>query len=229
VTEPARAAAGELFARLRRQLHEHHPEDEPAADQPLLDQQAILHDVAALQRQARLDRWALVCPPVHLDANLDYVAASHGQQVHDALAAWDQADPTPNLLLLGPIGAGKTSAGLAACRAGQLDRNVGLAFLKAPDLMDRLRPDGDPGLMARLVAAPRVMVDDLGTEKATDWTRERLDLLIDARWSAMLPLIVTTNLAPPDLAEHLGPRAYSRLIGGAVVLALTGHDRRRTP
>ena len=52
---------------------------------------------------------------------------------------------------------------------------------------------------------------------------------MNRRWLEDLPTIATTNLTPVELREHAGERVYSRLCGEtAVVIALTGEDRRLT-
>ena len=64
--------------------------------------------------------------------------------------------------------------------------------------------------------------------KRTEWTAERLYALINRRWLEVRPTVCTTNLDPDQLREAVGERVFSRLVGnGAVVLRLTGHDRRR--
>jgi DNA replication protein DnaC len=73
-----------------------------------------------------------------------------------------------------------------------------------------------------------LLIDDLGTERANEWTGERLYAVVNRRWLADLPTIATSNLEPEQLEEALGERTYSRLVGGALVLRIAGQDRRRT-
>jgi DNA replication protein DnaC len=202
------------------------------------DSDTMAEHAAAMAAANRRLRWEQVCPRRFLEVSMAWVADQHGQQVHDRLVAWSLLSPTPNLLLLGPVGTGKSGTSLAACKEGQMDRGEGVLFLPVTELLDQLRPGGPDGALERLCQAPRLIVDDLGSEKPTDWTAERLGVLVNRRWLEELPTIATSNLpatrksAPADFAgstleEVLGERTFSRLVGGAVVLELSGADRRR--
>jgi DNA replication protein DnaC len=103
-----------------------------------------------------------------------------------------------------------------------------IIFTRMTDLLDDLRP-GD--LSRRRVRdcqnAALLVIDDIGAEKASEWTQERLYSVIDHRYANCLPLIVTSNLPPSKLAEQTGERAASRLAEMCQVVAMTGGDRRR--
>ncbi len=100
-----------------------------------------------------------------------------------------------------------------------------------------LRPKGsDRGAeeeLRRLARVPLLVLDDLGSAKASEWTEEVTYRLINERYNACRPTIYTSNLpatAPgqqPDLASVLGERIVSRLSEDTTVIAMTGHDRRR--
>jgi DNA replication protein DnaC len=55
--------------------------------------------------------------------------------------------------------------------------------------------------------APLLILDDLGTESATAWAREKLYQLFDYRYNARLPTVVTTA----QRIDELDPRIRSRL------------------
>lgn len=202
------------------------------------DSETMAAHAAAMADANRRMRWEQVCPRRFLEVSMAWVAEQHGQPVHDRLVEWSRLRPTPNLLLLGPVGTGKSGTSLAACKEGQMEHGEGVLFLPVTELLDQLRPGGPDGALERLTRAPRLIVDDLGSEKPTDWTAERLGVLINRRWLEELPTIATSNLpatrksAPigyegATLDEVLGERSFSRLVGGAVVLELSGADRRR--
>ena len=71
------------------------------------------------------------------------------------------------------------------------------------------------------------MIDDIGAEKASEWTAERLYTIVDHRYANCLPLMVTSNLPPSKLTEQTGERTASRLAEMCQVVAMTGTDRRR--
>lgn len=191
-------------------------------------------DPAELERERQTElarmramRWSMVCPQRFHSADL----ADFQGQLHDDLVAWAQLSPRPNLVLLGPVGVGKTHAAFAAVKADWLDRGLGVLFHPVVELLDSLRPGGPEHAWDELVSIERLLVDDLGTEKATDWTAERFGAMVNRRWLEERPVIATSNLEPGpggELETALGERTYSRLVGSdAVVLRMTGKDRRR--
>ena len=81
----------------------------------------------------------------------------------------------------------------------------------------------------RLVrGAPLVVVDDLGAERDTEWGRDRLLTLIESRYDAMRPILVSTNCDLDELADRVGARITSRLIEMCRIQALVASDFRHT-
>lgn len=159
--------------------------------------------------------------------------------VQERLADWATNPRGRNVLLWGPVGCGKTHAAVAACRPAHWDRSQEVLFKPVVELLDDLRPDGVPCAMAEARDADVLLLDDLGGEKPSDWTAERLYAVVNRRWLEERPVVGTTNLpltfrstpegyTGPVLEDVLGARTFSRLVGnGAVVLRLAGPDRRR--
>lgn len=146
---------------------------------------------------------------------------------HDTIAGWASDPRGRNLILTGPVGTGKSHAAVAACRPAFFDHSREVRFCPVVELLDQLRPGGPEGVWDDLVGVDRLIIDDLGSEKVSDWTSERVFALINRRWLEELPTIVTTNLDPPQFAAVIGAPVYSRLTGGAVAVQLSGEDRRR--
>jgi DNA replication protein DnaC len=135
------------------------------------------------------------------------------------------------LTLLGPCGIGKTHLA-AAIGHEALQRNEQALFVVVPDLLDHLRSTFDPQSAVsyderfELVrTVPLLILDDLGTESATSWAREKLYQLINHRYNYRLATVVTTNLKP----EAIEPRIYSRLCDPAcgVVITIIAQDYRQ--
>jgi len=114
-----------------------------------------------------------------------------------------------------------------------LEHNLGLVkCYQVGELLDDLRHgfnvDTDEKvqrfdiLLRYIKEVPLLILDDLGVEQATPWVRDKLDQIIDFRFSRGGKTVVTTNLAP----EKLQVRISSRLRGGVVVL-LEGEDYRQ--
>lgn len=103
------------------------------------------------------------------------------------------------LVMVGPVGAGKTHLAAAIANAA-LARGQQVLFSVVPDLLDHLRatfgPSSETDYDARfeLVRTVELLVlDDLGTENATPWAREKLYQLINHRYNTRLPTVVTSN------------------------------------
>lgn len=180
--------------------------------------------------QARAIRWAKVAPSRFADAELDDF---RDRAIYPDLVEWAHAPRGRNLVLFGPIGVGKSRAALAACRPGH-DAGLEVRYHLVAEALDLLRPGGPDDALDTLAECDRLVLDDLGTERPTDWTAERLGILIDRRWREERPTVVTANLelhrddARNQLLGALGQRSYSRIVGdGAVVLRMTGPDLRR--
>ncbi len=102
----------------------------------------------------------------------------------------------------------------------------------------RLRPNGSPGgtehELRRLARIPLLLLDDLGSAKASEWVEEITYRLINERYNGLRPTIFTSNLpatAPkgqgPDLTSVLGDRIVSRLAEMTTIIPIVGADRRR--
>lgn len=139
---------------------------------------------------------------------------------------WTAAAMTANVVLLGNVGVGKTHAACAlAIEAHQAGSTV--QFAPVVELLDQLRPGGDDHALERAMTVDVLVLDDLGGERPTDWTGERLYALINRRWLEQRPTIATSNLGPEALEKSIGSRAWSRLYHDALRLSVAGQDRRK--
>jgi DNA replication protein DnaC len=100
------------------------------------------------------------------------------------------------------------------------------------DLLDRInvwyRGDADDPL-PELATAALLVLDDLGREKSTERTAERLYVLVNRRYEAKLPTVATTNYTVADLCARGYDVIVSRILedGGHVVkLGLVAEDQR---
>jgi len=121
--------------------------------------------------------------------------------------------PSGWLLLTGPYGSGKTHL---AAAIGNYQASLGFPplMVSVPDLLDHLRATFSPTSTVSLdrrfeeVRTSRLLIlDDLGTQSATPWAKEKIYQLFNYRYNAELPTVITTSSKP----EELDPRLYSRM------------------
>lgn len=128
------------------------------------------------------------------------------------------ADPA-DWLVFNSVGYGNGKTHLAAAIANHVsNQGEPVLFIVVPDLLDHLRASFNPASGARydkrfdeVKTAPLLILDDLGTESATAWAREKLYQLFNYRYSARLPTVIT-SVTP---VEELDPRLAARMLDGS--------------
>lgn len=135
------------------------------------------------------------------------------------------------LLLFGGVGTGKTF--IAACIANALIDKLHPAlvtnFARLTNTISGMY-DGKQEYIDGLDRFDLLVIDDLASERDTEYMGEIVQNIIDARYRARLPLIVTTNLTSEELkhpAEMRKQRIYSRLFEMCIPLEVSGVDRRK--
>ncbi len=134
------------------------------------------------------------------------------------------------LLLFGNVGTGKTF--LAACVANALiDKGVPCLVTNFARIANTVQGlfEGRQEYYDSLNKFPLLVLDDLSAERKTEYMQEIVFNVIDARYRANLPLIVTTNLTREELqqpADITYQRIYSRLFEMCTPIEIAGSDRR---
>lgn len=136
------------------------------------------------------------------------------------------------LLLYGTVGTGKTFT--AACIVNALiDKGYSCMVTSLSRLINTISGmyDGKQEYIDGLNRFTLIVFDDLATEADTAYRNEIVYNIIDSRYRAGLPFIVTTNLTAQELknAEDISKqRIYSRLFERCLPLEVKGLDRRRS-
>ena len=134
------------------------------------------------------------------------------------------------LLLFGNVGTGKTF--YAACIANALiDRGIpclATNFARIANTVQGLF-EGRQEYYDSLNRFPLLLIDDLAAERKTEYMQEIVFNVIDSRYRAGLPLIVTTNLTREEMqhpADITYQRIFSRLFEMCTPIEIYGKDRR---
>lgn len=171
----------------------------------------------------------------------------------EAVRDWVDSDRPvvqPGLFLYGSFGRGKTGLIVAALReiawrgvlpmipAGLIRytrsgdaRGAGAYawFVTATALLESLRPHDDDSqerMLEKYRAVDYLAIDDIGAERLTEWGVDRLFEIVNHRHSELLPMMVSSNLSPGELAKRInkqigdqsGDRIVERLIESCTVI-----------
>ena len=144
--------------------------------------------------------------------NTSAEALSNLRQVRQAAEAFAD-NPQGFFVLVGPNGSGKTHLAAAISNAWRALGQDDIMFVVVPDLLDHVRaafsPQSPVSYDRRFDELKRtrlLVLDDLGTESATPWAKEKLFQLLNYRYTAMLPTIITTSVAQDRLEPWLRTR-----------------------
>jgi len=169
-------------------------------------------------RVDRLERYSNLGPLVRLTfENLQPCGLSDDprlQQQHESCYQEARAfadEPTGWLVITGPSGCGKTHTAAAIANAC-IKRGIPVFWTIVPDFLDYLRGTFSPNsdvtyddLFERVKNAALLILDDLGTHSSTPWAEEKLFQVLNHRFNAQLPMVVTTIFID-DLDERLQTR-----------------------
>lgn len=128
---------------------------------------------------------------------------------------WEEMrDGNYGLLFSGVPGTGKTF--FAACIANALiDKGVPAMIATIPSLVTAISANHEakkPEILDQIKSVELLVLDDVGTERNTSYMAERMFEIVDARYRAGKPLIVTTNLGIAEIQNKTSiPLEYQRI------------------
>lgn len=138
------------------------------------------------------------------------------------------------LVLYGNYGSGKTHLAAAVSNA-LIHKGTPVLFGTFITHLENIRQEfdnaGQRTYLSKMKVTPVLVIDDLGKEKKSEWTRQVLFDVINYRYEHLLPTIITTNLASEDsfddLANHVEGAVWSRLCEMCNFVATKGTDYRQ--
>jgi DNA replication protein DnaC len=110
------------------------------------------------------------------------------------------------LVLLGETGCGKTHLAAAIAHYWRAHGRQ-VEFVVVPDLLDRLRAgvrDDEADtlrLLDQIRTSPYLVLDDLGVHSATPWAQEKLFQILNYRYNARLPTVITIGRPLEELPD----------------------------
>lgn len=140
----------------------------------------------------------------------------------------------------GMIFFGRTGTGKSHMAAAILHRSIKLgytaSFQAAADLLSRIRDtystrqgadeETEGHILKSFDRIDFLVIDDLGSEKHSEWSESMFYKIINRRYMARKPVIITTNLTPQELKRWLGERTFDRLIEVCKLISCTYNSYR---
>ncbi|MGC8851991.1 MAG: ATP-binding protein [Hydrogenobacter sp.] len=130
------------------------------------------------------------------------ISASQAQALKTCMAYAYSFEPTEGkgLTLLGPPLMGKTHLAVSVLKSIYRNKRIRGLFFDTKDMLFKLKSVmEDSGrytkLMNILLKSPLLVLDDLGSERLSDWQREIITYIISYRYNHMKSTIITTNYA----------------------------------
>jgi DNA replication protein DnaC len=195
--------------------------------------------VDRLMREARVPHRYLRCELATFEHDMD-----SQREAFRRAAAFVDAFPVVDrgLLLYGPHGVGKTHLAVGVLKAAIRDKGARGYFFETRELLRLVRDtynrsvdETEMDVLAPVLKADLLVLDDLGAERTSEWVQETLGLVVNTRYNERRATIFTSNLVDsPDSTDprsfifQRGARTRSRLTEMCHWVEMHGVDVRET-
>ena len=154
------------------------------------------------------------------------------------------------LLILGPCGVGKTHLAVSVLKALIYKHELEALFCDFRELLKRIQNSYDPvsqtsevQILEPVLNSEVLVLDDLGSERPTEWVRDTFAYIINTRYNRKLTTLLTSNFddhpkafktlgdgtrvsSEESLEDRIGLRLRSRLYEMCKVIRVEGSDFR---
>ncbi len=141
-------------------------------------------------------------PEPYLKKTFDEFDAGENRGGVEVIKKWSK-NPVGWIFLAGDVGTGKTHLACAAMQGAILSGKMGYVA-SVPDILWEVQPSARNGneLMNRLMEAPILCLDDFGAHRDSPFAVEVLFRLVNRRYMAQLPTIITSNWTLHDMGKR---------------------------
>ncbi len=153
-----------------------------------------------------------------------------------------KSDKKQSFLIKGTVGSGKTHLCCAVARALVQKGFYDIVFIDFKEILDEIKATfsysaeySEADVLYPVLNTSLLIIDDLGSERNTEWTEDVFARILNYRYNRDLPVVITTNFfdrqmpgvpVQETLEERIGRRMRSRLMEMCVDIEIVAPDYR---
>lgn len=132
-------------------------------------------------------------------------------------------DKTPNIIMTGKVGTGKTMLG--NCAINSLFKTKRVKIIKLQDMLRKIKASysqstsySEEEAINNYASYDLLILDEVGVSRDTDNDKNLIFDVLDGRYQNMLPTMIISNMNIEGIKQTLGDRVVDRLRDGGGVL-----------